>query len=186
MKKIMFLCLFLFSSLAYSGEVNKTIDDLLQNQRIRNLNFFMIDYKDQMTDLECLSLAVYHEARGESMLGMTAVAFVIHNRVSLSIKRQEKNKEVPWGTTICETIFQDRQFSFISDKHPDSVLYIDVYEKIVKLSYDLLYNGGFSLKSSPVGKAYYFNALENPYEWRYHEHYEYIATIGNHHFYGNK
>ena len=50
----------------------------------------------------CLSLALYHEARGEKLLGQLMVAKVIVNRM-----------ESPrWPSSMCNVITQDRQFSF--------------------------------------------------------------------------
>jgi len=57
----------------------------------------------------CLSLALYHEARGEPLLGQLMVARVIVNR--MESKR--------WPSSMCGVITQDRQFSFYrKDKTP--------------------------------------------------------------------
>lgn len=50
----------------------------------------------------CLSLALYHEARGEPLLGQLMVAKVIVNRM-------ESHR---WPSSMCNVITQDRQFSF--------------------------------------------------------------------------
>lgn len=50
----------------------------------------------------CLSLALYHEARGETLNGQLMVARVIVNRMQ---SRQ-------WPSSMCNVITQDRQFSF--------------------------------------------------------------------------
>ena len=51
----------------------------------------------------CLSLALYHEARGEPLNGQRAVAEVIMNRV-------ESNR---FPDTICGVVMQPNQFSFV-------------------------------------------------------------------------
>jgi len=57
----------------------------------------------------CLSLALYHEARGEPLLGQLMVARVIVNRM-------ESRR---WPSSMCNVITQDRQFSFYrKDKTP--------------------------------------------------------------------
>ncbi len=187
MKVILTFILLLICSISNvdaSFQKDILIHNMIQDQRQRNLNFNLKYYKGMLTELECLSLAVYHEARGEGTLGIKAVAYVIHNRVWYSRKIQQQGKqEVPWGTTYCETVYQDRQFSFINDQINDSILYFDVYEKIIRICYDLLYNGGFALNKSPVGRSYYFHSLETPEDWRYYDQYEFVATIGNHHFF---
>lgn len=58
------------------------------------------DYRRQIT---CLALAVYYEARGESLRGQRAVASVVMNRV-----RSPRFPDTP-----CAVIFQRGQFSFI-------------------------------------------------------------------------
>jgi spore germination cell wall hydrolase CwlJ-like protein len=62
---------------------------------------------DQHSELACLSLAVYYEARGESHRGKMAVAEVVMNRT--------RSKRFP--STICEVLFQRGQFSFIKGRH---------------------------------------------------------------------
>jgi len=60
---------------------------------------------------ECLALNIYHEARGERVEGQIAVAQVTLNRV----------KHDEWGSTICEVVYQPKQFSWthmIEDQDP--------------------------------------------------------------------
>jgi len=52
--------------------------------------------------LECLSYAIYHEARSESFKGQLMVGFVIRNRVNAS----------PWADSFCDVIREPWQFSF--------------------------------------------------------------------------
>ncbi len=60
----------------------------------------LADYTD--SEVECLSLAVYGEARGESKMGQLMVMDVINNR-------RISNK---YPNHICDVIKQSRQFSF--------------------------------------------------------------------------
>jgi len=53
----------------------------------------------------CLAMNIYHEARGESIDGMIAVAQVTLNRVEAS--------EYP--DDICEVVYQRKQFSWTAD-----------------------------------------------------------------------
>lgn len=62
-----------------------------------------------MTSLMCLAVAIYFEARGETYDGRLAVANVILNRVDDS----------RYPDTICEVVFESRQFSFTHDGKPD-------------------------------------------------------------------
>ncbi len=68
---------------------------------------------DQSRDLECLTQAVYYEARGESHSGQQAVAQVILNRV----------RHPAFPKSICGVVFQGAktggcQFSFACDGQP--------------------------------------------------------------------
>ena len=40
-----------------------------------------LDYKEYVTERECLALNIYHEARGEPIVGQEAVAYVTINRM---------------------------------------------------------------------------------------------------------
>lgn len=60
-------------------------------------------------DMRCLASAVYNEARGESIEGQLAVAQVVLNRTA-----SER-----WPDSICEVVYQQAQFSFTFDGHPD-------------------------------------------------------------------
>ena len=67
---------------------------------------------DASRDLQCLTEAVYWEARGEGAAGMAAVAQVVLNRV----------RHPAFPKTICAVVFQgaglgraDCQFSFVCD-----------------------------------------------------------------------
>lgn len=49
-----------------------------------------------LTDIECLTLNIYHEARSEAILGQQAVAHVVMNRVNDS----------RFPDTVCDVVFQ--------------------------------------------------------------------------------
>ena len=80
-----------------------------------------------LTDIECLTLNIYHEARSESTLGQQAVAHVVMNRVSDS----------RFPDTVCDVVFQKgwsrigrqwvAQFSWILDRNPDKVYEKEAY-----------------------------------------------------------
>jgi spore germination cell wall hydrolase CwlJ-like protein len=58
------------------------------------------------TELACLAVAVYHEARGEQMRGQEAVASVIAQRALVPHR---------WGRTPCAVV-RPVQFSFMQDR----------------------------------------------------------------------
>ncbi|WP_163832032.1 cell wall hydrolase [Spartinivicinus ruber] len=63
------------------------------------------------TDLQCLTLNIYHEARGEGLIGMLAVGEVTLNRVN----------DKRWPSSICAVVYQEKQFSWTHDKLPDAM-----------------------------------------------------------------
>lgn len=127
----------------------------------------------QLTETECLALAMYHEARGEGTVGMKSVAFVIHNRVNSG----------RYPTSYCSVILQRSQFSFTADRNPDNIKSWDSFAKALALSVELLDNNGFETEKSPVGSAMYFHSLRKASNWVYASGRKFIATIGNHHFF---
>ena len=75
----------------------------------------------------CLSLALYHEARGEPYVGQLMVAKVIVNRM----------KSPRWPSSMCNVITQDRQFSFYRkgkiQKPRDEVAWAKAQDLAVKI-----------------------------------------------------
>lgn len=62
--------------------------------------------QDAQTEVICLALIVYYEARGESEKGRRAVAEVTMNRTRSS----------RYPSTVCEVMFQKSQFSFVKGR----------------------------------------------------------------------
>jgi len=68
-----------------------------------------IDTIQKREQLYCGAQNIYHESRGESNSGQIAVSNVVRNRV--------KSKHYP--NTICEVIWQPKQFSWTDDGRSD-------------------------------------------------------------------
>ena len=66
------------------------------------------------TDLQCLAVAIYHEARDQSLDGQLAVASVILNRA-----REPKR----WGARPCDIVVPG-QFSFLSPLGVTSIQFL--------------------------------------------------------------
>jgi len=62
------------------------------------------------TERNCLAMNVYHEARGESVIGQIAVAQVVMNRVDHNY----------FPDTVCDVVYQDHQFSWTQDNISDT------------------------------------------------------------------
>lgn len=65
-----------------------------------------LENETKQRQMVCLALTIYHEARGETPKGQKAVASVVLNR--------KKSPRFP--NTICEVVFQPKQFSYLSKK----------------------------------------------------------------------
>lgn len=61
------------------------------------------------TEMTCLALNIYHEARGEAPTGQIAVGMVTMNRVA--------NPSYP--KSVCAVVYQPKQFSWTGDKIVD-------------------------------------------------------------------
>lgn len=113
----------------------------------------------------CLAHAIYHEARGETLIGQAAVAHVVLNRV--------KSKKYP--DEICKVVYQPRQFSHIKQTKPN-------YES--QAWKDAVEIGALSMLGAihdPTGKAthYYAHKKVEPY-WK--DSFQLVQVIGNHSF----
>jgi spore germination cell wall hydrolase CwlJ-like protein len=78
----------------------------------------------------CLALALYHEARGESLQAQLMVAKVIVNRVES--KR--------WPSTLCDVVMQDRQFSFVRKGKVPTPKDQEAWDKSKNLAEEILKN----------------------------------------------
>jgi len=115
----------------------------------------------------CLSLALYHEARGEPIHGQLMVARVIVNRM-------ESRR---WPSSMCGVITQHRQFSFYRKNNTPKPRDEVAWAKAQKLATDII-NDPNILPPSTVN--HYHTPNVHPV-WRKGLHR--IARIGNHIFY---
>lgn len=67
-------------------------------------------FNDLDQSINCMAMNVYHEARGEDIIGMAAVAHVTLNRV-------EHNY---FPDNICDVVWDDGQFSWTQDGRSDA------------------------------------------------------------------
>lgn len=118
--------------------------------------------------VECMTEAIYHEARGESYYGQLLVGFVIMNRVNSS----------RFPDSICEVVYQPSQFSYATS---DRIMYNPESEQRSRDVAEIVLT---SLNPTPHNMMYYhaINALPN---WDYSKLSDY-AVIGNHKFYADR
>ena len=116
-----------------------------------------------------MAKTLVYEARGEGMVGMAAVGFVILNRTKLAM----------FPNTVEGVVNYKCHFSWKCE-HPQKNVLQEDWEKAYIVSYDVL-NGKME---SPVGQAdHYFNPkkIRNLPSWA--NKFEYVVDIGNHRFY---
>jgi spore germination cell wall hydrolase CwlJ-like protein len=112
-------------------------------------------------EVQCLARAVYHEARGESILGQQHVAKTIVNRLTTS----------GFPSTICDIVYQPHQFTGIRQlRVRDTKAYLLAKD----IAYEVL-NGEVLLEFHGL----YFHAKHVSPRWGKKR----IATIGSHIFY---
>ena len=111
--------------------------------------------------LLCLAMAVWQEARGESLEGQVAVAYVVHNRANGDADK------------YCQVIAKKGQFSWY--KKPKSVS--KTSKAWVKA---LTVANTFSRYPDMTRGSKYFHAVYADPKWR---RFKRIAVIGNHVFY---
>ena len=110
----------------------------------------------------CLSLAIYHEARGEPLAGQYAVAEVVLNRVDKGV-----------GKDICTVVYQPHQFSWTRYKNK-VVTDKSSWERSVNIATDVL-----SKKTNHSKGALFFNTKSIGVRWNKRP----LTKIGDHVFY---
>jgi spore germination cell wall hydrolase CwlJ-like protein len=115
-----------------------------------------------------MAVAIYFEARGESIDGQMMVAETIINRMA----------DDRWPDTACEVVQQPRQFSFYSDGRSDRPRNMEAYTKAVLVAQEAMMGGHMN-----TGALYYHTADVRPV-WRHDL--QVIGRVGNHIFYSNE
>ena len=117
------------------------------------------------TQMNCLALVGYHEAKGESDRGMIAVMQVTMNRV----------KSEKFANTICGVVYSKGQYSWT--KHNPKIKEQEQYERAKRLAYEVV-NGKHHDIS---GKALFFVHVKTNRNWL--KKLTHTCTIGNHKFF---
>jgi spore germination cell wall hydrolase CwlJ-like protein len=138
------------------------------------LRFASIGALDGARDLDCLTQAVYYEARGESPKGQAAVAQVVLNRV----------RHPAFPKTICAVVFQgagqrktDCQFSFVCDGSMRGARDEEAWDKAQHIAARAL--SGVVL--ADIGGATHFHASRLEAQWG--DGLVRVAQVGLHVFY---
>jgi spore germination cell wall hydrolase CwlJ-like protein len=135
--------------------------------------FTSIGALDSARDLECLTQAVYYEARGESAEGQRAVAQVVLNRV----------RHPAFPKTVCAVVYQGAsvghgcQFSFACDGSMHDRREPAAWRRAEGVAAQAL--GGYVM--AQVGKSTHFHALRLAPDWG--QTMVRVAQVGLHVFY---
>jgi len=114
----------------------------------------------------CLSLALYHEARGEPLQGQLMAARVIMNRM----------QSPRWPSSMCAVITQDRQFSFYRKDNTPKPRDEVAWAKAQKLATDIINDPNIL----PYSTADHYHTVDVHPVWRRKLHR--VARIGRHVF----
>lgn len=130
-------------------------------------------YIVKLTDAEvqCMAKTIYHEAKGESEVGMRAVGYLTLNRAA----------HPAYPKTICGVIHSKYQgkyeYNWVGMKLP--IREQDRYAMALKVSRDVLTR----TVPNPIDDSLFFRNKSAHRQLRYER---YVATIGNHRFYARR
>ena len=110
-------------------------------------------YGEDVSSLWCMSVNVYHEARGEARAEQIAVSQVVLNRVA----------DPRWPDTPCKVITQNQQFSWYWDARSDMIYDLRTFRENIYAAL-LVYTG----RTDDVAKGathYYAHDIIGPPPW---------------------
>lgn len=125
----------------------------------------------RLSSLECATVNLYMEARGESDLANMAIMAVVMQRV----------EDSRFPNTICEVVFQERQFSWLMDGKSDKIHNLEQYTRLYKLAEKFMLNKELFMQLSE-GADHYHTTSISPY-WSESDKMDYLYTLDNHKFY---
>ena len=148
-------------TLGIIGAVMLVLSQATQSLGLESLNL-------DKQEIHCGSQNVYFESQGEPDLGMVAVSQVVINRV----------KDKRWPNTVCEVVWQNKQFSWTHDGKSDRIPTNSQYRQRlwIKAVYMFMIAYGEDFTN---GATHYHSVTVNPW-WA--NSMEVTAIIGNHIF----
>lgn len=119
------------------------------------------------------AMTVWMEARGEGMIGMTAVAHVIANR--LASRR--------WGSTIASVCLAPFQFSCWNDRDPNREAMARAPDADLSDADEAMYKAQEGITEDPTNGATHYYAVGTPTPAWAQPPAKLEVTIGRHNFY---
>lgn len=124
------------------------------------------------TEVVCLALNVYHEARGEDLTGQAAVAHVTLNRAA----------DPRYPDTVCEVVTQSNgracQFSWFCNDRSNRAYNSDAFRRALRVTLDVLTG---SLDDPTRGATHFVSTRISLPAWA--RRLRQTATIGGHRFF---
>ena len=121
-----------------------------------------------LTAISCIAVAVYFEARGETVMGQRLVAETIVNRAA----------DDRWPDNECDVVKQKSQFSFYSDGKSDKPENDFAFLKAQIIAHDALRKQGTN-----TGALWFHADYVRPV-WRHKL--KHVIQVGSHLFYTDK
>ena len=138
------------------------------NQAMTTLGLDKSDLYDRQ-EIHCGSQNVYFESQGEPGLGMVAVSQVVINRV----------KDKRWPDTICEVVWQNKQFSWTHDGKSDRIPLASTYQRRLWMKSVYMFLIAHTEEDVTNGATHYHSIKVDPW-WA--SSMKVTAHIGNHIF----
>lgn len=139
---------------------------------LRRPNQYLPDSVYQNDQLYCLAQNIYFEARGESIEGQAAVAWVTLNRLL--------GEDHP--DTICKVVWQDSQFSWTHDGKSDKPRDAASWGLAQDIALDMVYT--YDPLLDPTSGSTYFHERSIRPSWS--KRFERVGQIDNHIFYADR
>ena len=149
------------NSYAYSIEIHKEISKEIEYQH----------FEDEMN---CLALNVYHEARHLSLVAQIGIIKVVNNRI----------KSPKFPSTICNVVWQTKQFSWTHDGKSDRPYEERVF-KIIQIFSREIWSKLDEIGDITHGATHYHaDWLKQKPCWV--DSMQYLTTLGEHLYYKEK
>lgn len=126
-----------------------------------------------LTELECAAVNLYHESRGESVDGNLMVMAVV----------LERKRARGWRDTVCGVVFQKYQFEWTSDGKSDKIEDLVAWRYVYVVAKEAMDNVKLTLKFGKGTDHYHAKTMKKYPKWSKHKDMIKIKTVDNHIFY---
>lgn len=123
-----------------------------------------------ITEQDCFAANIYHEARGEPLVGQYMVGYVVMNRL--------RNDKYP--DTICEVVKQSKQFSWFDPKNPKYPTDYHAWETAKSITVKFLLGHPVAYIDLSEGAIFYHASYMTPW-WAKEK--TFILEVAGHKFY---